>query len=198
MCDPLTLTALTVAATVVTAGSQIYAGQAAAAQGKFEGQIAERNAKLEEASKADAIERRNTEQMRLWRRVTQRLGEQRATAAASGLDVNFGSIADLQEDTLMIGMEDSSALNENFTKEIKGYDINASNYRMEGAAARYRGKSARFGSYLAATGTLLAGATQVGKMHAQPGSASFTSGGGSSGGSSASYGSPAHYRGGGG
>jgi len=172
----VTLTVLTVASTVITAGAQIYAGQAAYNQGKYESQIAERNAKLEEASREDAFNRRNIEQMRLWRQVSQRLGEQRATAAGQGLDVNFGSAADMQADTMQIGMEDSSTLNDNYNKEIKGYDINAANYRAQGAAAMMRGKAARTGSYLSAAGTLLAGASQVGKFNAGP------SGGGGGGG----------------
>lgn len=166
MCDPVTLTVLTVAATVVTAGAQVYAGQAAYQQGKFESQIAERNAQLEEASRADAFNRRSIEQMRLWRKVGQQLGEQRASAAGQGLDVNFGSAADLQADTMQIGMEDSSTLNENVNKEIKGYDINAANYRASGAAALYRGKTARAAGYMQAAGSLLAGATQIGKIGA--------------------------------
>lgn len=179
MCDPVTLTVLTVAATVVTAGAQVYAGQAAYQQGKYESQIAERNAQLEEASRADAFTRRNIDQMRQWRKVSQQLGTQRAEAAGSGLDVNFGSPADLQRDTLQIGMEDSSTINENANKEIKGYDINAANYRAEGAAAMMRGKAARTGSYFQAAGSLLAGATQVAKLNAGP------SGGGGGGGNAA-------------
>lgn len=168
MCDPVTLTVLTVAATVITAGAQVYAGAAAKSQGKFEAQVAERNAKLEEASRADAMSRRNVEQMRLWRKVSQQLGEQRAEAAASGLDVNFGSPSQLQADTLMIGEEDSTTLNENFIKEFKGYDIRASNYRVEGLAARTRGNAAFTGSLLSAGGTLLSGAAQVGKINMGP------------------------------
>lgn len=176
MCDPVTLTVLAVAATVVTAGSEIYAGQAAYQQGKFENEVMNRNAQLEQANITDAQQRRATEQMQLWRRVTQRLGEQRAEGAAQGLDVNFGSVADIQQDTLMIGEEDSSTLNQNIDKEIKGYDISAANYRAEGAAALYRGKAARFGSYMSAAGTLLAGASQVAKINMGP------SGGGGGGG----------------
>lgn len=117
--------------------------------------------------------------MRQWRKVGQQLGEQRATAAGQGLAVDFGSAAGLQGDTMQIGMEDSSTINENANKEIKGYDINAANYRAEGAAALYRGKTARTAGYLQAAGTLLAGASQVGKMNAGP------SGGGGSSGNSA-------------
>lgn len=168
ICDPVTITVLTVAAAVVTAGSQVYAGMAQNEQGKFEAQVAERNAKLEEASRADAWQRRNVEQMRLWRRVSQQMGEQRAGAAAAGLDVNFGSPSELQQDTLRIGEEDSSTLNENYIKEVKGYDINASNYRLQGLAAKTRGKAALTGSFLSASGTLLSAASQVGKTNFGP------------------------------
>lgn len=179
MCDPVTLTVLTVAATVVTAGSQVYAGMAANAQGKYEAKVAERNAKLEESSRSDAFNRRNIEQMRLWRRVSQQLGEQRAQGAAAGLDINFGSMADLQQDTLTIGEEDSSTLDTNYMKEIKGYDINAANYRAEGTAAKMRGHAALVGGFMGAAGTLLSGATQVAKINAHPGGtgASFGPGG---------------------
>lgn len=164
MCDPVSIgVALTVASTLATAGSQIYAGQAAYQQGKYENQVAQQNAQLEEASKADAFSRRNVDQMRLWRKVSQQLGEQRAAGAASGVDVNFGSALSMQEDTQMIGGEDSTTLNENYNKEIKGYDIDAANYKAQGAAALMRGKAARTGSYMQATGTLLAGASQIAK-----------------------------------
>lgn len=119
--------------------------------------------------------------MRQWRKVGQQLGEQRATAAGQGLDVNFGSAADLQADTMQIGMEDSSTINENTNKEVKGFDINAANYRAEGAAALYRGKTARTASYMQAAGTLLSGASQVAKMNMGPS-------GGSGSGASASFG----------
>lgn len=168
MCDPLTLTVLTVAATVVTAGAQVYAGSQAKQQGKFEQQVVNRNAQLEEASKADAMQRRNIDQMRLWRRVSQQLGDQRASAAASGLNVDFGSPSDLQRDTLTLGEEDSSTLNQNYIKEFKGYDINASNYRLSGIASRRAGNAAFTGSLLQGAGTLLSGASQVGKLNFGP------------------------------
>jgi hypothetical protein len=141
---------------------------AANAQGKYEAKVDERNAKLEGEAAKDAFARRNVDQMRLWRRVSQQLGEQRAGAAAAGLDVNFGSPSDLQQDTLQIGMEDSSTLNENTIKEVKGYDINAWNYRSQGAAAKMRGKAALTGSIIGATGTLLSAASQMGKSSFGP------------------------------
>lgn len=163
MCDPGTLTALTVAATVVTAGSQVYSGMAQKSQANYEAAVATENRKHEEAAIQDTWQRRNTDQLRHWRAVSQQLGEARAGAAASGLDVNFGSVAETQEDISLIGMEDSSTINKNAIKEVQGYDINAANYTMQARAAKARGNAALVGSIIGATGTLLSGASQVGK-----------------------------------
>lgn len=170
MCDPVSLSLA--AATVLTAGSQVYGGMVANAQGKYEQAVAKENRKHELAARDDANQRRTIEQMRHWRRVSQMLGEQRAEGAALGLDVNFGSMADLQEDTMMIGYEDSAILNQNFDKEVKGYEINAANYTMQGRAARQRGKGALIGGLLSAGGTILGGASQIGQYRAGMGSAS--------------------------
>lgn len=170
MCDPVTLTVLTVGATVLTAGAQVYSGMAANAQGKYEAKIAGQNAALARESVKDAQSRQAIEQQRHWRKVAAAMGMQRAQAAAAGLDVDFGSPGDLQEDTLMIGYEDASTINENYGKEIKGYDIEAANYTMQGRAAKARGKAAEIGGFLSAGGTILGGASQVGKMNANFGS----------------------------
>lgn len=111
------------------------------------------------------MDRRNIDQMRQWRKVSQQLGEQRASAAAAGLDVNFGSPSELQRDTLSIGEEDSFTINQNYIKEFKGYDINASNYRLHGIAARRAGNAAFTGSLLQGAGTILSAASQVGKIN---------------------------------
>ncbi len=159
MCDPVT--ALAVTAAVVTAGSQVYAGAAANAQGKYEQQVAQENRKHELAAAEDAKRRGTVEEMRRMRVLAQQIGQQRATMAAGGLDLSFGTPAAIVDDTRMIGMEDVAAIRENTTKEIKGYDINAANFTMQGRAARARGKAAMTGSLFQAAGTLLGGAQQV-------------------------------------
>lgn len=159
MCDPVSITL--VAATVLTAGAQVYGGMAANAQSKYQAKIAGQNAALAREAGKDAENRRAIDQQRHWRKVAAALGMQRAQSAALGLDVDFGSTGDLQADTLQIGYEDSSTINENFAKELKGYDVEAANYTMEGRAAKARGKAALTGSILSAGGTILSGASQV-------------------------------------
>lgn len=165
MCLPVAAVAA-IAGAVISAGGQIYSGMAANAQGKYEQQVANQNAQLEERSQRDAISRQETEQTRHYRRLSQALGEQRVRNSAAGLDIGFGSAADLETDIALIGYEDSAALAENANKEIMGYDINAANYRSSGAAARTRGKSAQTAGFIGAAGTLLSAASQVKKQNA--------------------------------
>ena len=139
---------------------------AANAQGKYEQAVANQNAQLEERNKRDAIERTETEQVRHYRRLAQAMGEQRVRNSAAGLDVGFGSAADLETDIALMGWEDSATIAENSRREIMGYDINAANYRTEGRAARSRGKAAMTGSLIGATGTLLGGASAFAKSNA--------------------------------
>ena len=163
MCDPVT--ALAVTAAVVTAGSQVYGGMAADAQGKYAQAINERNAQMEERARTDAISRGETDQMKHYRRLAQVMGEARVKNAAAGLDVGFGSAADLESDIMLMGYEDSATISENTIKEVMGYDINAANYRSEGQAQRMQGKAAMTGSLIAAGGTLLGAASQTAQMN---------------------------------
>lgn len=167
MCNPAVLA---VAASVVTAGGQLYAGAAANSQAKYEQRVANQNAELERAKVKDAVERGNIEQMRRYRQVSQAMGRLRAGQAASGLDTGFGSALDAQLATAQIGAEDVSTIAENTRREVQGYDINAANFVMEGRAARARGKAAKIGSYFAAASTLLGGASQAAGKGAPPGS----------------------------
>lgn len=203
MCDPVTITVLTVAATVaagaVTAYGQVYQGQAANAAAKHEAAVADRNVKLTEAARADAAKRGEREQLNHWRRVSQLMGDQRAQFAANNLDVNFGTPAEVVENTMLIGVEDSLLLATNTKKEMEGLDVEAANYKESAVAARARGKAALAAGKIGAVGTLLGTAAQVGKMFTPApggggspgGSAGSTySGGSTSGYSVAPYGNP--------
>ena len=172
MCDPVTLTVLTVAATVVTAGGQLYAADAQAEQFKYQAKVATENRKHELAARDDARKRGEMEQMRHWRRVAQMQGQQRAEMGAVGLDLGFGSPLDIQDETLAMGFEDSTILNQNTDQEVKGYEIRAANYGNEAKAAKMSAKAAKTSGYIAAAGTLLAGASQVGKINAGGGGVS--------------------------
>jgi hypothetical protein len=163
MCDPVSLT---IGAAVLAGGAQIYGGMAANSQGKYEARVSEENRKHEINARNDAAERGVQAQARHWRQVAQMQGEQRAQQAASGLDISFGSAADLLGDVAEIGGQDSMTIARNTETEIKGYEINAANYTMQGRAARAKGKAALIGGIIGGTSTILGGAAQASKMKA--------------------------------
>ena len=165
MCLPVAA-ALAVAGAVASAGGQIYSGMSANAQGKYEQQVANQNSQLEQRSQRDAIGRQETAQMQHYRRLSQAMGEARVRNSAAGLDVGFGSAAELENDIALIGYEDSATLAANANKETLGYDISAANYRNEGNAARARGKAALTSGFIGAAGTLLSAASQQKKANA--------------------------------
>lgn len=186
MCLPIAAVAA-IAGAVVTAGGQIYSGMAANAQGKYAHAVAQQNAGLEKTAQADAISRQETAQQQHYRRLAQAMGEARVRNSAAGLDVGFGSAADLESDIALIGYEDSATLAANANKETRGYDISMSNYLNQGNAARAQGKAALVGGLIGATGTLLTTASQQLKANKSPG------GGLSSKSISSAAGSPASY-----
>jgi hypothetical protein len=155
---------LAIASTVVSAGAQLYAGSAQRNQANYEAAVAQQNRNLELQARSRALEQNTIDQTRHWRRVSQQIGDQVARQAASGLDVSFGSSADLIGDAAAIGYEDSALINRNTVEQIRGYEINASNYEASGRAAKARGKAAMVGSILSATGTILGGAKQISNM----------------------------------
>lgn len=159
MCDPATLA---ITAAVVTAGSTVYSGAAAKAEGKYIQAVEEQNAQAERDKVADAYERGDTAKLRRYRQLSQSIGQQRAAAAAAGLDVNFGSAFDTQLDSASIAAEDIDIIGDNTRREAEGFDISAANAVSRGAAARARGNAAFTGSIISAGSTLLGGASQLG------------------------------------
>lgn len=147
---------------------------AANAQGKYEQQIAQENVKAERAAAADARRRGEIEEQRRYRLMSQQIGQNTAAFAANGLEVDFGSPADVISDARTIGYEDVQTIRDNTKREIEGYDISAANYTMQGRASRARGKAALVGGVLQGASTLLGAASRFGG----PGAGSTSSGGG--------------------
>lgn len=166
MCGPAALIPLTIASTALAAGGQIYAGNAAKNQGRYEQKIAEGNAARDRNAATDASNRGQVAQLQRYRALAQSLGAQRAGYAANGLDANFGSALETQLGTTQIGYEDSATLAENTRREMMGFDVSAANQVMQGRAARARGDAAKTASLFQAGSTILSGSQQVAKLKA--------------------------------
>lgn len=164
MCAPALAVPLTIASAAIAAAGQVYQGLAAGAQSRYEAAIANQNRSMEITARNEAIERGNVEAKSHWRRVAQAYGDQLSRQAGSGLDTSFGSPAALLGDVMQIGGEDAQTIRGNTIREVRGYEINAANYVMQGRAAKARGRAQVIAGFMEGATTMLSAATQVSKM----------------------------------
>lgn len=122
---------------------------------KYRAKVEERNAAIDRAAAQDALKRGRIEEERVGRRTAQLIGQQRAAAAANGVEVDFGSMGDLQEDTRMLGFEDAQTVRENAARESRGYEINAWNRQASASASRSQASATMWSTAFDAGGQLL-------------------------------------------
>ncbi len=164
MCNPALLV---VAATAVTAAGQGYAALQSAAASKYEARVADRNAKLENEAAFRADENTRTAALAHYRKVAQLKGEQRVAQAANGVSLDFGSAVDVANDTDMLAREDARRIYDQGAEQVRGFDINAANYRSSAKASRFAAKGAIVKGAFDMASTALSGAAQYSKMQAR-------------------------------
>lgn len=157
---------LMIASTAVSAAGQVQGGLQARAQGRYEAKVADMNRGLS----VDAYQQERTSDVQnrtdFWRKVSAMKGQQIASMAANGLDVNYGAAERVQSDTSMLAQEDANRLSQQDTERAKGHLIEASNYKAQGVAALQRGKDAFTSSLFGAGSTVLGGLTQASLLRA--------------------------------
>lgn len=140
------------------------AGNAANKAGKYNQATFNANAGFAEAEKPIVAENARTERRRLAETYHAVVGDFRTRVAASGFDPNFGSARYLQEDAKRAYGIDRRIIAKNEVAALRDKDIEAYNYRRQGAVARAEGKAARTAGYLGAAATLLQAAPSISKM----------------------------------
>lgn len=158
------MAAATLGSAALGAYSIYRSGQAEAAQMEYQAQVAEVNRKVADEQARDALARGEQEQQRLAREAAYLRGVQRAKMSAMGLDLSFGSPADILRDTALLAAEDQATTMENAQREAQGYRISARNYRSQGGAYRAGAANARTASYIDMASTILSGAQKTGEV----------------------------------
>ena len=162
MCDP-TGGILTLAATAVSAASSVISGIGAAQQANYSAQVNDQNVKLANEQAKDSLANTNLEAQRRYRQLAQTQGRQQAAMAANGVDLNFGSPVNVQQDSAMIGGEDIGQIYKAGFQQTRGHDISAWNYASQAAADRARAKGAMLQGVLGGLSSVLGGASQLNK-----------------------------------
>lgn len=151
-------------------------GMQANSQGKYEAKLAKRNAGMEIEAAHDSVLQGQDEAREYWRGVARTKGQNIASMAANGIDVDFGSAARLQDDTQLLADEDAKKLYRNIEERTRGHVITASNYVEEAKAAKARGKAALVGSLFQGASSLIGGASQAMGLKAKMGTSTARNG----------------------
>jgi len=130
----------------VSAYGQMYQGQAAAAAGEYNAQLAERNAE-------DSLVQAKEEERRHRMISRNQLGDMRANIGASGVQVE-GSVLEMLEDSAANAELDS--LNIRHQGQSR-----AVQFRNEARLARFGGQTAQQGAYFGAASSLLTAGAQA-------------------------------------
>lgn len=143
-----------VAMAVVSAVGGLVSAQASRNQGKAAEQVAENNAIMGEYAAQDAQRRGEEEAQALLRKGADIKSSQRAALAAKGLDLGYGTAADIQDQTDFFAQSDAATARDNAAREAWSRRAGAQTTRAEGQFAARN-------SNLQATGTLLSTAGSV-------------------------------------
>lgn len=171
MCVPIAALGLTAMQTL-TAGTAIAAtgisAMSAIQQGRAAQATARNNAQMAEYAAQDAQKRGEEEAAAIQRKGAALKSSQRVSLAAKGLDLGYGTAADLQDQTDFFTQSDAATARTNAGRE-------AWTLRARGSNEMAQGNAARSNANLSAAGTLIGGAGKVASRWYGPSSSAVTS-----------------------
>lgn len=162
---------------MMSAASAYSQAEASKSQAEFTASQYEANQKFANASADDSIRRGDAASSLRHRTTRQQIGAQRAASAASGVDANFGSAVELQEDTRFAGEMDELTIKNNAWREANGFKVQAASLGAQAGMTRLAGQNQYRNTLI--TGGLQAasyGMQAAGKYRANNGPAPKSSG----------------------
>jgi hypothetical protein len=156
MCVPIAALGLATGLQTFTLGASLLgtgvSAMSAMNQASANQQIAQNNAKVAEYQAQDIQRRGEEDAQAIQRRAAALKSSQRVNLASKGLDLGYGTAADLQDQTDFFAASDVATARTNAAKDAWGKRAMGANYRAEASAQN---------PLMAGAGTLLSGAGQV-------------------------------------
>lgn len=156
-------TYLSIASAAMGAISAMEQADAAERQAQAQKQQADYNAEVSRLQANDAINRGNVAAEQQRNKIKMIQGTQRAAMGGSGGNVDAGSFADIQLDTVVLGETDAQNIRTNSLREAWGFKNQATNYTMAGNEALRVGEEKANYYRGQAMGSLLTGVGSAGK-----------------------------------
>jgi hypothetical protein len=117
-------------------------------------QIANNNAKMAEYAATDAQAKGEEDAQAIQRKAAALKSSQRVGLAAHGLDLGYGTAADLQDQTDFFAQSDAATARTNARGAAWRGTSQAQDFRSQGAAAAYNGNMSAAGSLIGGAGTV--------------------------------------------
>lgn len=155
---------------VIGAVGAVYQGMAAKDAAEYQAQVARNNAKAAEDMRRYEIQKGLLDAEEQDRQNAQLKGQQQAAMAASGFDMNEGTMRDIAVSQTILGRTDS--LRRAHAGELAGWKLRnqANNFRAEAGLAEARGQNSMLSGFIGAGSSLIGGAGSfASKWYNQPG-----------------------------
>ena len=126
-------------------------------RGEFQAAAQRRNSRVSELQAEEAQARGRKVASDVYRKSRMLRGTQRATAAASGVQVDSGSVADIQDESANLAEQDMLTANNNAWKEAWGFKVQSTDQAFDAEFTKLGAESEAFALEGKAKGTVLAG-----------------------------------------
>lgn len=158
---PLALAA-GVIGTGITAAGAIEQGQATANMANYQAVVASNNATIANQNANYAIQAGEAQAANTSQKGAAAMGKVKAAQAASGVDVNTGSAADVQQGERQTNQLDTETVLNNSELQAYGYRSAATSYTAQAGLEETEAEQAPIGADIGATGSVLSGISGVG------------------------------------
>lgn len=143
------------------AAGNIEAGQAQANASNYNATLAGFNA-TQATQNAKLADEAGSAKAEMQGRTTRaEFGAERAGGGGSGVNVNTGSLSDVQASTAEFGHLDALTIRTNAAKEAYGYQTQSTDLLNQAKLDKMEGQQAKTASYYKAAGTLMGGASDT-------------------------------------
>jgi hypothetical protein len=136
--------------------------QAQAENAQYQAQVAQNNAAIARANAALTEASGAAKEAAQGMKTASTVGQTKATQAASGIDVNTGSAADVRLAESKLGALDALTIRSNTAREAYGYEVAATSDIAESQLLETEASQAKEAGDISALGTFLTGASSVG------------------------------------
>lgn len=163
--DPVTLTAISVGATVAGGATgalgSLISGDANQKMYQYQAAVAKMNQQIAKQNAGFALATGEVQAQQMGMKTRAVIGQTKADQGASGLDVNSGSTTKVRESEAEVGAEDAATIRSNAARKAYGYEVTAAQDEaqgkldiMAGENAKTSGEIGAFSSILGAVGSV--------------------------------------------